>query len=152
MTKTEMTTIEVNGIKMEVDLRHAKRVEEVRVGSRVKIVDADNTGQAVHHGLVIGFEPFTDFPTIIVAYIETGWGGSEVKFAYINSKNKKWSMIVAIDDDQFDLDKQEINASFDKKIETKQNEIKELQEKKDYFNKKFQSYWEPVVPVHETQE
>ena len=30
--------IEVNGVKMEVDMRHARRIEEIRIGDKVKVV------------------------------------------------------------------------------------------------------------------
>src|SRR5690606_28503543 len=67
----EKTIIEVNGVKLEVDLRTAKRVDELRVGDRVKVLTKDYRGEyEVHAGTIVGFEPFENLPTVIVAYLK----------------------------------------------------------------------------------
>jgi hypothetical protein len=38
---TEKTIIEVSGVKLEVDLRQARRIEEIRIGDRVKVLTKD---------------------------------------------------------------------------------------------------------------
>ena len=35
---SELTTVEINGVKMDVDLRTAKRVDTMKVGTRVKVL------------------------------------------------------------------------------------------------------------------
>ena len=99
---TETTIIEINGVKMEVDLRHAKIVHQnIRVGSRVKPPEKGGYGgPTVFPGVVVGFEPFTDLPTIIVAYVKTGYSAPGLEFAYINAKcAEKWDMVPSMDDD-----------------------------------------------------
>ena len=104
-TQNEQTQIiEINGVKMEVDLRHAKMVHEnIRVGSRVKLMGKDAYGgPSVYPGIVIGFENFQDLPTIVVAYVNISYSEAVLNFAYINNSKKstdKWSMIPALDDD-----------------------------------------------------
>ena len=34
--------VEVNGIKLEVDMRYAKRIDEFRVGDTVKVLDVND--------------------------------------------------------------------------------------------------------------
>ena len=60
-------------MKFEVDARTAtlRQIECIRIGARVKVLTkdyADNT--KVNHGVVVGFEPFKENHTVIVAYIE----------------------------------------------------------------------------------
>ena len=54
--------IEINGVKLQVDLRHARRLEEIRVGSRVKVLTKDYNGHKVSHGVVIGFTLLENVP------------------------------------------------------------------------------------------
>jgi len=143
MTKT---IIEVNGVKMEVDLRHAKRVDELRVGDRVKVLVKNYASYAVYAGTVIGFEPFSKLPTIIVAYIEMSYGKEgNIKFVHFNAETKDIEIIKAIDDDCLDLSKADAINSFDRMIAAKQAEIEEIERKKAYFLNHFQAYWEPLV-------
>lgn len=51
------TIIEVNGVKLEVDLRTARRIDEIRIGDRVKVLIKGYSDYKVHAGTVIGFEP-----------------------------------------------------------------------------------------------
>ena len=59
--------IEINGVKMEVDLRHATQIHtEIKIGSKVKVLHKQHGGQNIYHGVVCGFENFVDLPTIEV--------------------------------------------------------------------------------------
>ena len=61
--ESEKTIIEVNGVKLEVDMRTARRIEEIRIGSPVKLLTkVTYGGNKVHPGIVISFEPFKDLP------------------------------------------------------------------------------------------
>jgi len=71
--------IEINGVKMQVDLRYAKRIEEIKVGSRVKVLMKKyNEHYEVKHGVVIGFEPFKNLPTIIISTATVDYSESKV--------------------------------------------------------------------------
>lgn len=82
---TEKTIIEINGVKMEVDLRHATIIHQnLKIGSKVKVLDKSSSysGVQVYAGIIVGFENFPSLPTITVAYIKTGYGTeSPLKFA-----------------------------------------------------------------------
>lgn len=43
--------IEVNGVKLEVDLRNARRVDEFRVGSPVKVLVKNYSTYESHFGM-----------------------------------------------------------------------------------------------------
>lgn len=139
--------IEVSGVKLDVDLRTAVRVDTLRVGDRVKVLvkaPYGTDGHKVHPGVVCGFEPFAKLPTIIVAYIEIDWQEAKLKFAHLNAESKDIEIIKAIDNDHLDLDKANVIALLDRDIAKKQTEVDEAQRRKDYFLREFGAYWAPV--------
>ena len=140
----EKTIIEVNGVKLEVDLRTARRVDELRVGDRVKVLSKTYSDYSVNAGTVIGFEPFKNLPTIIVAYLEKGYSATGIKFVHFNAQSKDVEIVKSIDDDALDIDKVQIVANLDNEIAKKQLEIQEIERKKQYFLDNFRAYWEPV--------
>jgi hypothetical protein len=148
MTKT---IIEINGVKMELDLRHARRIDELRVGDRVKVLLKTYSDYKVHAGTIIGFEPFKNLPTLIVAYIENGYNSADVKFVYFNSSSKDVEIVKAIDDDAIGIAKADVLTMFDRMIAAKQREIEDFASKKEYFLRNFQTYWEPVAKPREPE-
>lgn len=139
---TETTIIEVNGVKMEVDLRHAKVVHQnIRVGTKVKVLAKTTYDTAVYPGVVVGFEPFKDLPTIIVAYIKHSYSTAELNFAYVNSKsNDKWDIVPSVDD-ELPIDRSEVIGAFERQISQKQNEIRDIEGKRDFFLKHFNEFF-----------
>lgn len=146
------TVIEVNGVKLEVDLRHAKRIDELRVGDRVKVLTKEYDGHRVHAGTIVGFEPFASLPTIIIAYVAKDWNKAEIKFVHFNRQSKDIEIVKAIDDDSLDLDREMVLKTLDKDISTKQREIQEIENRKAYFLANFRAYWEPVTPIAQDTE
>ena len=136
------TVIEVNGIKLEVDLRTAKRIDTLRVGDRVKVLVKNYDGFTVKPGVVVGFEPFNQLPTIIVAYMEMGYNTADLKFLHFNGKTADHEIIKAVDNDGLDVDKANLCALFDRQITTKEREIEDLRAKKAFFLAEFRKYWE----------
>lgn len=142
------TVIEVNGVKLEVDLRHAKRVDELRVGDRVKVLTKGYSDYSVHAGTIIGFEPFAKLPTIIVAYVEKSYAKAEIKFVHFNSQSKDVEIIKAIDDDAIDIDKQNVVQQLDAEIAKLRDQIADVERRKQYFLDNFKAYWESLsAPV-----
>lgn len=141
----DKTIIEVNGVKLEVDLRTATRIDTLRVGDRVKVLVKEaygGNGATVHPGVVVGFEPFESLPTIIVAYMKVDYAGVNVQFVYMNKNTKETEVIKAIDNDHLDVDKVRAVAMFDRQIETKRRELEDLEAKKTFFLTEFRKYWE----------
>lgn len=142
--ESEKTIIEVNGVKLEVDMRTARRIEEIRIGSPVKLLTkVTYGGNKVHPGIVIGFEPFKDLPTILVAYVEESWASAEIKIAAINSKQEDFDMIAAVDRD-FAVDRDAIVKRFDRQIAAKEREIDTIREQRKYFETNFKAFWSQV--------
>ena len=143
-TENEKTVIEITGVKMEVDLRHARRIDNIRVGTRVKVLRKKYSNYEVLHGIVIGFEPFKELPTIIVAVVNVTYSEATVDFIYYNTKTEDIEIVISSDDDLSALDKNDFIAKVDRDIAKKQNEITELNNRKSFFLSKFKAYWEPM--------
>jgi hypothetical protein len=142
---SEKTIIEIGGVKMEVDLRYAKRIDHITVGSRVKILRKTYADSCeVLHGIVIGFEPFKQLPTIVIAAAKIEYSEAKIEFVYYNTNTKDTEVVVSSDDDSAAIDKANFVQQVDREIAKKQNEINELQNRKAYFLAKFKCYWEPL--------
>lgn len=143
---TETTIVEINGVKMEVDLRHAKIVHEnIRVGSKVKLLEKGNyNGPVVHPGVVVGFENFQSLPTIIVAYVKLEYGTSTpVQLAHVNASKAsmdKWEMVPAHDDDM-PVRKKDVLDQFDRDIAKAKASIDDLEQRRAYFLRHFGVYF-----------
>jgi hypothetical protein len=148
---SEKTIIEINGIKMEIDLRHAVRIDKLQVGDRVKVLVKQYNDYAVYPGTIVGFEPFQQLPTIIVAYVVSNYGCTDVKFLYFNAQTKEKEIVKAIDDDGLDMDKAALLAAFDREVAKHEREIAAIEEKRAYFLNQFRAYWEPVAAESEEQ-
>lgn len=129
------TIIEVNGVKLEVDLRSAKRIDELRVGDRVKVLNKLYEGYEVLPGTVIGFEPFEKLPTIIVAYLKIDYAGTSIKYLYFNAQSKDVEIIKAIDDDQLDINKADVLSRFDQEIKKRKDEIEDMERRKQFSSR-----------------
>ena len=142
---TETTIIEINGVKMEVDLRHAKVIHQnIKVGSKVKLLEKPGpyaSATSVHPGVVVGFEPFDTLPTIIVAYVKIGYGDGGLHFAYINAKSaERWDMVPSLDDER-PIEQSDVIGYFKREEEKKLAELTDIRGKRDYFLRHFNSYF-----------
>lgn len=145
--KPELQVIEINGVKLEVDMRYAKRIEELRIGSRVKVLDSTGYGDAkVHPGIVVGFEPFASLPTIVIAYIEAGYSDVGLKTVSYNAKTEKIEIVASVDDD-FSVSKSEVLGWFRRERQKLAEKSAEIDAKEQFFLERFKAYWrdEPLA-------
>jgi hypothetical protein len=139
MSESQKRIIEVNGVKMEVDLRQAKRVEEYKIGTRVKALIKEYQAYKSYPGVIVGFDDFEKLPTIIVAYVQIEYSKAEVKFLYYNEKTEDAEITFAQEVDL--MDDGTAVASLNREIETKQKELQDLIDKKEYFLRHFNQYF-----------
>lgn len=143
----QTTIIEVNGVKLEVDLRSAKRIDELKVGSRVKCLVKKYDGFATYAGVVVGFEPFPTRPTIVVAYLENNYGSSALKFMSFNADTKDFEIVSDLDHNALEIDKADVLAQFDRNADVKRAELREIEDKKAFFLAHFGRYFEAQQPA-----
>ena len=136
MTTETKKIIEINGVKMEIDLRHAKQVyDELKIGSKVKVLCKEYSDHKVYYGVIVGFENFPSLPTIEVCYLKTEYGEPELKFASINSKtSEKFEIVPALDWSPL-AKKDKILGYFDDEIRKIEERITILKNKKEYCQK-----------------
>jgi len=142
----EKTIIEINGIKLEVDLRNAKKIENYKVGDHVKVLVKVYDDFKSYLGTIIGFDQFEKTPTIVIAYLKTTYGSATIEFVYYNNK-KKDVELCPLNDWDVPVSKQQVLERFDAEAEKKKNELIEIEQKKNIFLKLFGKYFENEFTV-----
>ena len=142
-TNEHKKIIEINGIKMEIDLRHAKSIDTYKVGDRVKVLvkqygDTYNT----RYGVVIDFNEFQNLPTIVVAYIEASYSEFDVKIVNINSQTKDSAQLAPMVDLEIPISRSDLEEVIQRKIAEKTRELKAFNEKQEYVLRVFDKYFE----------
>lgn len=137
----EKRMIEINGVKMEVDMRTATTVDSLKVGDPVKVLVKSYSDYKSFAGVIIGFDEFKERPTIIVMYLKTDYSSCTLEYAYINKDSKDVEVIKARDP-VVPFEKTAVNDRMDQEIEKKERELADLRYKKKYFNESFAHYFQ----------
>ena len=136
MSDENKTVIEINGIKMEIDLRYAKTIDTYRIGDRVKIlIKGYGDTFKSYSGAIVGFDAFAKLPTIIVCYMKAEYGNSSIEFAYINAESKDVELCHVSDAENLDICA--IEDAMQSAVDRKQLEVDELKAKQSYFRKHY---------------
>lgn len=131
------TTIEVNGTKFEVDLRTAKKIESFKVGDPVKVLVKDYSGYKAHAGCIVGIDAFKNLPTIIIAYIPSVFANDgKLEFVYMNAQTEGVE-ICPMERSDILPNRETVTAMFNRSIEAKQREIRDIEARRDYFLRQF---------------
>lgn len=81
--------IEINGIKVEVDLRTCKRTDTFKIGDNVKVLKKQSGGEYnVYSGAIVDFVNFNERPALVVAYFDNSYRGGNIKFETITKDSK----------------------------------------------------------------
>jgi len=140
----EKRIIEINGIKVEVDLRYAKTVNTYKVGDPVKIlIKGYGESYLSCAGMIAGFDNFQARPTLVVAYLQNQYGSDPIKFAFVNSDTKDIEICPMVDD-YISIEKRTVLDNIDRKIEANKMENEDLEAKKAYFLKNFNRFFDQV--------
>lgn len=137
--------VEIDGVKIEVDLRTAKKIEHYRVGDNVRVLVPEyGKNFKVHPGVIVGFDDFEKLPTITIAYLEIGYKTAEIKFSYLNGNESddKIEIAPAFDIEDLHFHKSDVVTVINKEIEGKKEEIRDMERKLVYFENHFQKYFQ----------
>nr|DAJ22992.1 MAG TPA: hypothetical protein [Caudoviricetes sp.] len=131
--------IEIDGVKVEVDLRTAKRVNSFKVGDNIKILDKEYDNYKVKPGIIVDFAEFQELPTIVIAVFEEGSWSSvpNISFIYYNKNTSEKVEIVSCSEDEIKVSKEGVIERFEREIQKKKNEYEDLKNKLDYFKTHF---------------
>lgn len=130
--------IEVNGVKLEVDMRYAKRIDVFQVGDTVKVLDKRNNRNDLRTGVITDFANFKDLPTMMVAVYKAGdyWTAPTIEFIPYNNDTKDIE-IVGVSAEELIVSHETITQKFDDEIAKKRDELNDLIIKRDTFVKYF---------------
>lgn len=136
--------VDINGVKIEVDLSGAQKVEHYKVGDHVKVlVKSDYSSPAVYPAVVVGFEPFPSLPTIVLAYLKVEYSSAEIKFVFFNAESKNVEICRMLHADA-ELNKADAINRLQAEIDKKQAEVDELVRRKNYFVENFRRHFSEV--------
>lgn len=133
--------IEINGVKVEVDLRTCKTISTFRIGDNIKVLDKRYSGYKIYSGVIVDFVAFKDYPAIVVAYFDQSYSGTEIKFETITKDSTDFEIAPCLPH-EMKLNKDRVIDKFDISIAAKEREVDELRQKKDYFIKNFAKFFE----------
>lgn len=135
--------IEINGVKLEVDLSTARRIDEFKVGDNVKVLRKTyGDSYEVIPGVITDFVSFKALPTIVIAvYKEAGYSTPpSIDFIYYNAKTEG-TEIAAACEHELKLSRDTVSERFEAAIKKKQQEANELRAHLDFFKEKFGRYF-----------
>lgn len=144
MSDSHFRTVEINGVKMEVDLRTAKRIDTLKVGSRVKVLVKQYGGDTfkTHPGVIVGFDDFINRPSITVAYLATDYSSSSIKFVAINKDSGTDIEIIAdVNEKTLEVSRDDVLCRMDAEIEQHRRSIEEVEDRKAYFLRYFSAWF-----------
>lgn len=133
----EKQIVEINGIKLEIDMRYAKKIEHYKVGDNVKVLIKKYSDSYENFpGVIVGFDQFDKLPTIIVCYVELSYNTAEIKFININANTKEIE-IVHMQDHEKHIDKNKAIDLLDRMVLKAESDLSEIMRKRNYFLEKF---------------
>lgn len=145
-----MKQIEVNGMMLEFDEKVLLK-QEIKVGDSVQLLlDEGYSSPSLYTGVVTQILPFDEnMPVIEVMYINTSYSTFEIKKKLITNKDGEKSKIIKIDDTFLPFTKERAIDMLDEAIRKKEQELREAQEKKEYFIKYYNKYFHEIKAEEE---
>jgi len=139
MSEQDKRIVEINGLKIEVDMRTAKRVDSYKVGDRVKVlIKGYSDTYSVSHGVIVAFDEFEARPSITICYIESNYS-PDLKFVTLNKDSK--DLEIAPCNDDVLIEKGEVMNRINRLIEEKKAVIQDLESKRNYFEQRFGAWF-----------
>lgn len=134
--------IEINGIKVEVDLRTCKRIDTFKIGDNVKVLKKQYGEEyKVYSGVIVDFVNFKERPALVIAYFDNSYNGVNIRFETITRDSKDIEIAPCLPH-EMKINKDRVVDKFDIEIAAKEREADELRQKKQYFIDNFEKFFE----------
>lgn len=137
----EKRIIEVNGVKLEVDLSQCRVVENYKIGSNVKVLIKDYESYKSFPGVIIGFDNFQKHPAILIAYLLTEYNSATIKIITFTGEDAGIEICLA-NTNELRFDKERVIELLDRSILQAEENVKDLKSKRQFFIKEFGAYFE----------
>lgn len=134
--------VEINGVKFEVDLSTAKKIQEFKVGDSVKILKKQYQDYKASLGIIVGFDWFESLPTVRIAYLDIDYSKAEVNFIDYNSESKDIEISPLNNINELSYNRSTIIDLLNRDIDKRTIELEEMKQKKELFINTFAKYFE----------
>jgi hypothetical protein len=141
--------VEIEGIKVEVDMRTAKVIDHYKIGDPVRVLHTatDYNGDSINAGVIVGFCEFAENPAIEVLELIMDYSGSNFRTVLIISGQKNQVQIAPYDKYEGLISQADVITRFDREIQKKELELADMKLKKKYFIDEFSKAFELIVPT-----
>lgn len=133
--------IEIKGVKLEVDLSNATKIENYKIGDNVKVLRKSyGDSYTVYNGVIVDFINFETLPTIQIAVFKQDYSTSTIEFIDFNAKSEGMEISLC-SPHELRLEKNTVVAKLNNEIEKKQDEAADLIRRRDWFLEYFAKYF-----------
>ena len=137
----EKRIIEIKGVKLEVDLSKATKIENYKVGDNVKVLRKTyGDSYSVYNGVIVAFVNFETLPTIQIAVFKQDYNTSTIEFIDFNAKSEGMEISLC-SPHELRLEKNTVVERMNNEITKKQEEAQDLIRKRDWFLEYFSKYF-----------
>lgn len=145
----EKTIIEINGVKLEVDMRYARRIDTFKIGDPVRVLVKQWTDKyEPFYGTIIDFACFKKLPTITIAYLNK----SDLNFAYLNEKSTADIEVIPVTLEELKIDRKTIIDGLNDKIRETEEALRKANAVKEIFLRKFGQVFQDLESSTEDKE
>jgi len=148
MSEENKRIVEINGVKLEVDLRTAKVIDTFKVGDPVRVYHPkqDYRSAEINVGVIVGFCEFSSNPAIEVMELNTDYSSIEFRTVVICGEINNGIQLAPYDKYEGLISHADVVTKFDRLIQKKELELSDLKLKKKYFIDDFAKAFEQIVP------
>ena len=133
--------IEIDGVKVAVDMRTVKKIDVYRVGDNVKVLKKSYDNYRTYSGVIVDFVNFKELPAIVVAYFDQDYSGTSIEFVTITKDTNDIEIAPCLPH-ELSINKNRVIDKFNYEIEQQQHKVDELKAKRDYFLENFGKFFE----------
>jgi hypothetical protein len=148
MSEENKRIVEVNGIKLEVDLRTAKVIDFFKVGDPVRVFHPkdDYRNAEIRPGVIVGFCEFDKNPAIQILELKYDYSGVTFETVIIAEGINNNLQITPYEKHEGLISQADVVTKFDRLIQQKELELSDLKLKKKYFIDDFAKVFSQIVP------
>jgi hypothetical protein len=148
MSEENKRIVEINGVKVEVDLRTAKVIDTFKVGDPVRVFHprSDYRGAEIRPGVIVGFCEFDKNPAIEIMELKQDYSEICFETVVIAEGINNELQITAYNKYEGLISQADVVTKFDRLIQEKELKLADLKLKKKYFIDDFAKAFSQIVP------
>jgi uncharacterized phage-like protein YoqJ len=147
-TNKDKRIVEIDGVKLEIDLRTAKVIDHYKIGDPVRVLHTGNeyNSATINPGVIVGFCEFESAPAIEILELKKEYSGINFNLVTIISGQKNNVQIAPYDKYEGLVSQSDVITRFDREIQAKELELADLKLKKKYFIDDFSKAFKQIIP------